>query len=881
MPKSSSKKSKGRTDLVPLKLVDILREYSDFSKSESSEDFQAVLKIIQDNVVDPLDLYNTGFKLADAILEYLSSMKSFKKQSDQSRLDRIKVKIFTSLFPLPFQTLRVPESEFQQRFFSATKNCIKKQFEQNGVAPSDSLDLYLLRLKLLFLGFESVITETIPYSEEVDAKLPELLEQLHFFITTFASSVVKASAMTAHTLFESVKDYTIVDICTNMFKVNQTLIIKDSEKYWSTKKAFTANDYCVKALKLVNESTNEGEFYTMQLKNQLNEKMKSLRIMMEYFLSHLVAFTSDIKKDEVLLTWIPLLMSILPFAETLVDSMVNVSCLYETLQMSKEGAKKREKVEKKKSKKKSKKGEDDDDEGKKEKKKKSKKDDDDSEAEETTESIDTVGDTSSISSRVDDSESSRSKTPSHSHQKSKLNSIKKKSLSLMYPDARLARRNPRASDGQRITTSGASFSDTPDSETDSQSAESKNSSSSVGSGISPLLHRVQFRQGTLEDIIERAFTYLEIESFIPAVATTYETFATADEFIAEIEKRREDPANDRLALAVVLSTFARVNHRKLSPSQMEHITKFVLEANREMYDKMVQCIEEDNKADVVLSYRDFINPDKRLERLPGFLPLTIPEKSLLFVLNLPVETIAEQLTIADYELFKKVTSDELLHANWTNAQTNFKSPNVRSIIRRNTRLTRWLIWSVVCQPTKAAKVKRLTRFMKLAALLEKMNNFMSLASVSGALMNASVLKMKDVIKDVKTKVQEGFSAAIDVLQLESTSHTLYRKKLRLMLRVGQFILPYLGYHLTDIVFIEDGNKDTVKDEETGADVINYKKRDQEYHVIHEVLECQKVPPPYTKNEEIINALESLPAPGWSEEKFADCTFQLAVIAEVN
>lgn len=36
----------------------------------------------------------------------------------------------------------------------------------------------------------------------------------------------------------------------------------------------------------------------MQLKNQINEKMKSLKIMMEYFLTHLIAFTSEFKKDE-------------------------------------------------------------------------------------------------------------------------------------------------------------------------------------------------------------------------------------------------------------------------------------------------------------------------------------------------------------------------------------------------------------------------------------------------------------------------------------------------------------------------------------------------------------------------------------------------------
>lgn len=583
-------------------------------------------------------------------------------------------------------------------------------------------------------------------------------------------------------------------------------------------------------------------------------------------------------------------MNTLPFAETIIDLLVHVSCLYETLQMSKEGAKKREKAEKaekKKSKKKSKKDEaeeeGEEEEGEEEEegrsKRKEKKDDDDV-TEETTESLDTVDDTSSVSSRIDDSESSKSKVSSRS-QKGKSSMMKKKSLSLLYPDARLARRNPRASDGQRVNASGASFSDAPDSENDSQSAESKNSTSSKGSGISPLLHHIQFRQGTLDEILDRAFTYLEIESFIPAIATTYETFTTADEFISGFEKRCEDPANDRLAIAVVLSTFARINHRKLSELQMERISKIVLEANREMFDKMMQCIEDDNKANAVLPYRSFMNRDKRLERLPGFVPLTIPEKSLLFITSLPIETIAEQLTVADYELFKKVTSDELLRANWTKAQTNFKSPNVRSIIRRNTRLTRWLIWSVLCQPTKAAKVKRLTRFMQLAALLEKMNNFMTLASLSGALMNASILKMKEVIKDIKSKVQESFTAAIDVLQLESTSHTLYRKKLRLMLRVGKFILPYLGYHLTDIVFIEDGNKDTIKDEETGAEVINYKKRDQEFRVIHEVLECQKVPPPYTKNEEIINALESLPAPGWTEDEFADCSFQLAVIAEVN
>lgn len=403
---------------------------------------------------------------------------------------------------------------------------------------------------------------------------------------------------------------------------------------------------------------------------------------------------------------------------------------------------------------------------------------------------------------------------------------------------------------------------------------------SLQPSFDPILFERQLRRGTVDEILDKCV----VEStgiIVPMFVMTYSTFMTAEQVVAGYEKRMATAGErDRAAIAGIAASFIRKNSATMTKGQLLRMQELIRAVDPELC-KTCAAYLSAQRGKRVTDYTTVLTgkPAKGQPFGPTVIKLEIPTRSLYqTLLEITPEDLAEQLTVADFKAFGKITSQELLFSNWTRERTRFKSPYVRGLMKRSTQLTRWVIWSILVSPSLPVRVRLLTKFMQAATYLAQANNYMGLMSISGALNSAPIMRLENSIVEVKERVRREFLESMEVMEIDTTSHKRYREKIKELLVAEKFVLPYLGFHLTDIVFIEDGNPSTVTDDD-GTELVNVKKREQLYKVIQEILECQVIPPPYTENPEITAMLETVPAPGWTEDEFSVVTFDLSKAAE--
>eukprot|EP00004_Rigifila_ramosa_P017979 TRINITY_DN4427_c0_g1_i3.p1 TRINITY_DN4427_c0_g1~~TRINITY_DN4427_c0_g1_i3.p1 ORF type:complete len:159 (+),score=47.82 TRINITY_DN4427_c0_g1_i3:126-602(+) len=114
------------------------------------------------------------------------------------------------------------------------------------------------------------------------------------------------------------------------------------------------------------------------------------------------------------------------------------------------------------------------------------------------------------------------------------------------------------------------------------------------------------------------------------------------------------------------------------------------------------------------------------------------------------------------------------------------------------------------------------------------------AIISG-LGNASVHRLQHTFAELSKSAVQTLEESRAVMSNQS-NHKTYREAFR---TAAPPKVPYLGVYLTDLTFIEDGNKDeiVVKDETTGAEhlLVNFSKRKKIAAVIQEIQRNQQTP----------------------------------------
>nr|XP_054357401.1 ral guanine nucleotide dissociation stimulator isoform X2 [Pongo pygmaeus] len=224
------------------------------------------------------------------------------------------------------------------------------------------------------------------------------------------------------------------------------------------------------------------------------------------------------------------------------------------------------------------------------------------------------------------------------------------------------------------------------------------------------------------------------------------------------------------------------------------------------------------------------------------------------LLAFPPDLVAEQFTLMDAELFKKVVPYHCLGSIWSQRDKKGKehlAPTIRATVTQFNSVANCVITTCLGdRSTKAPDRARVVEhWIEVARECRILKNFSSLYAILSALQSNSIHRLKKTWEDVSRdsfrifqKLSEifsdenNYSLSRELLIKEGTSKfaTLEMNPKRAQKRpketgIIQGTVPYLGTFLTDLVMLDTAMKDYLY-----GRLINFEKRRKEFEVIAQI-----------------------------------------------
>nr|XP_054365453.1 ral guanine nucleotide dissociation stimulator isoform X7 [Mirounga angustirostris] len=224
------------------------------------------------------------------------------------------------------------------------------------------------------------------------------------------------------------------------------------------------------------------------------------------------------------------------------------------------------------------------------------------------------------------------------------------------------------------------------------------------------------------------------------------------------------------------------------------------------------------------------------------------------LLAFPPDLVAEQFTLMDAELFKKVVPYHCLGCIWSQRDKKGKehlAPTVRATVTQFNSVANCVITTCLGDRSVTARdrARVVEHWIEVARECRVLKNFSSLYAILSALQSNSIHRLKKTWEEVSRdsfrifqKLSEifsdenNYSLSRELLIKEGTSKfaTLEMNPKRAQKRpketgVIQGTVPYLGTFLTDLVMLDTAMKDYLY-----GRLINFEKRRKEFEVIAQI-----------------------------------------------
>ncbi|XP_029330120.1 ral guanine nucleotide dissociation stimulator isoform X3 [Mus caroli] len=224
------------------------------------------------------------------------------------------------------------------------------------------------------------------------------------------------------------------------------------------------------------------------------------------------------------------------------------------------------------------------------------------------------------------------------------------------------------------------------------------------------------------------------------------------------------------------------------------------------------------------------------------------------LLLFPPDLVAEQFTLMDAELFKKVVPYHCLGSIWSQRDKKGKehlAPTIRATVAQFNNVANCVITTCLGDQSMKApdRARVVEHWIEVARECRALKNFSSLYAILSALQSNAIHRLKKTWEEVSRdsfrvfqKLSEifsdenNYSLSRELLIKEGTSKfaTLEMNPRRAQRRqketgVIQGTVPYLGTFLTDLVMLDTAMKDYLY-----GRLINFEKRRKEFEVIAQI-----------------------------------------------
>ncbi|KAJ3187303.1 hypothetical protein HDU85_006591 [Gaertneriomyces sp. JEL0708] len=217
----------------------------------------------------------------------------------------------------------------------------------------------------------------------------------------------------------------------------------------------------------------------------------------------------------------------------------------------------------------------------------------------------------------------------------------------------------------------------------------------------------------------------------------------------------------------------------------------------------------------------------------------------------PLE-VARQLTVMESGLYARIMPSEFLKQAWSETagdkEGKGKSVNVRAMIATSNQITGWVASSILMEKDLKKRSQIMKQFIYIADRCRNLNNFNTLMSIIAGLNSAPIHRLKRTWDQLSQRSMAILDALRQTMRREK-NFSVYRETLH---SANPPCVPFLGFYLTDLTFIEEGNPDMLNgngksilaqrqsDSSNPNGLINFSKRMKTAEVIREIQQYQNV-----------------------------------------
>mmetsp|Transcript_10170 Transcript_10170/g.12653 ORF Transcript_10170/g.12653 Transcript_10170/m.12653 type:complete len:496 (+) Transcript_10170:42-1529(+) len=197
--------------------------------------------------------------------------------------------------------------------------------------------------------------------------------------------------------------------------------------------------------------------------------------------------------------------------------------------------------------------------------------------------------------------------------------------------------------------------------------------------------------------------------------------------------------------------------------------------------------------------------------------------------------IAQELTLMDFKLFKKIRKRECMDENWKKKKNNeneLLAPNILNVIKHFNDVDKWVKWAILQEKNDRKRGRIIKKFIKIMhILLYDLRNFQGVFNVFSALNSNPIFRLKESWKYIPKKHLVTFNKVKSLL--DSTNS--FSKLRELQRNAINPQIPYCGIFVSDLVKMNQMGK-----LKTG-DSINIKNITKTLEIINKQLIFQNTP----------------------------------------
>ncbi|XP_067411533.1 ras-specific guanine nucleotide-releasing factor 1 isoform X2 [Emydura macquarii macquarii] len=192
--------------------------------------------------------------------------------------------------------------------------------------------------------------------------------------------------------------------------------------------------------------------------------------------------------------------------------------------------------------------------------------------------------------------------------------------------------------------------------------------------------------------------------------------------------------------------------------------------------------------------------------------------------------IAEQLTLLDHLVFKKIPYEEFFGQGWMKVEKNERTPYIMKNTKHFNDISNLIASEILQNEDVNARVSAIEKWVAVADICRCLHNYNAVLEITSSLNRSAIFRLK------KTwlKVSKQTKALIDKLQRLVSSEGRFKNLREALKNCDPPCVPYLGMYLTDLAFIEEGTPNYTED-----GLVNFSKMRMISHIIREIRQFQQ------------------------------------------